>query len=233
MSRVMIITGSRKGIGRAMAEHYLAQGWRVAGCSRDESDLKHTCYRHWQLDVADERAVVSMVREIAKMWGGVDCLLNNAGIAAMNHCLTTPMQTVSSVFATNLQGSFLFLREAGKLMIRKKSGRIVNFTTVAVPLNLEGEAVYAASKAAVEALTRIAAKELGFSGVTVNAVGPTPIPTDLIKTVPKQKIERLIEQQAIRRSGEVGDVLNVVDFFLDEKSGFITGQVIYLGGITR
>ncbi len=111
------------------------------------------------------------------------------------------------------------------------AGRIVNFTTVAVPLHLAGEAAYAATKAAVEELTRVLARELGEFGVTVNAIGPTPIDTDLIRNIPKDKIDRLLEQQAIHRMGTFADVTNVIDFFLRPESAFITGQTIYLGGV--
>jgi 3-oxoacyl-[acyl-carrier protein] reductase len=116
-------------------------------------------------------------------------------------------------------------------MVRQGRGRIVNFATVATPLRLEGESLYAASKAAVESFTQVLARELGPAGVTVNAVGPTPVQTDLIKNVPKAKMDALLARQAIRRFGEVGDIINVVDFFLRPESGFITGQVIYLGGV--
>src|SRR5215210_6311223 len=110
-------------------------------------------------------------------------------------------------------------------------GRIINFTTVATPLKLEGEAVYAASKAAVINFTQIIAGELAPFGITVNAVGPTPISTDLIKSVPPEKIERLVERQAIKRLGELRDVSNVIDFFIRPESDFITGQVVFLGGV--
>jgi 3-oxoacyl-[acyl-carrier protein] reductase len=107
----------------------------------------------------------------------------------------------------------------------------VNFTTVAVPLSLEGEALYASSKGAVEVLTRVAAKELADFGVTVNAVGPTPVKTDLIGQVPNDKIEALISRQAIKRMGKPEDIAGVVDFFISDFSEFITGQTLYLGGI--
>ena len=103
---------------------------------------------------------------------------------------------------------------------------------MATPLRLEGESLYAASKAAVVSFTEVLARELGPTGVTVNAVGPTPVPTDLIKSVPKAKMDALLARQAIQRFGRVEDVINVVDFFLAPGSDFVTGQVIYLGGVS-
>ncbi|MEO1305073.1 MAG: SDR family oxidoreductase [Pseudomonadota bacterium] len=228
---VMAITGTRKGIGRFLAEHYLEQGWIVAGCSRGSSDLVHPNYRHFCLDVADERAVTSMMRAIAREFRRLDALLNNAGIASMNHALLTPKSTVERIFQTNVFGTFLFCREAAKLMGRNKYGRIVNFATVATPLKLEGEAVYAASKAAVVSLTEVLAREVADLGITVNAVGPTPVPTDLVGAVPEEKMTALINRQSITRYGEMRDVLNVVEFFLKEDSDFVTGQTLYLGGV--
>lgn len=241
MAKVFIITGTRKGIGKDLSQHFLNLGHIVCGCSRGESSITHANYRHFCLDVSDESAVVAMIRAIRKEFGRIDILLNNAGIASMNHTLTTPYKSVSNIFHTNVFGSFLFMREVAKVMsisYKKESDkaqtmpfRIVNFATVATPLRLEGEAIYAASKAALVSLTQICAKELSEFGITINAVGPTPVPTDLIKNVPKAKMDALLNQQAIKRFGEFADVLNTIEFFIDEKSDFITGQVIYLGGV--
>jgi len=233
MSRVMVITGTRKGIGKQLAEHFLETGSTVCGCSRGKSSIDHPTYRHFELDVSDEKAVISMTRQIKKEFGRIDVLLNNAGIAAMNHLMTTPYKNARTVFDTNFFGTFLFTREISKLMMKQKRGRIVNYTTVAVPLNLAGEAVYAASKAAIESFTKVSARELGDFGVRVNAIGPTPVPTDLIRNVPEAKLEALLDQQAIRRFGTFDDVLNVINFFIDERSEFITGQVLYLGGVMK
>ena len=229
---VMVITGTRKGIGRFLAEYYVERGYQVVGCSRTPAEHQLSQYQHYCLDVADEGAVSDMFGEIRRQFGRVDVLINNAGIASMNHTVLTPLSTVKDVFSTNVFGTFLVAREAAKSMIRRKYGRIVNFSTIATPLRLEGEAIYSASKAAVVTLTEILAKELSPYNITVNAVGPTPIQTDLIRNVPQAKIDALIQTQAIKRLGEYRDIANVIDFLISPKSDFITAQTIYLGGIT-
>jgi 3-oxoacyl-[acyl-carrier protein] reductase len=230
MSRVIVITGSRKGIGKELSEYYLKNDV-VIGCSRGKSAINHKNYRHFELNVSDEMAVIKMIRSVRKEFGKIDVLLNNAGIASMNHFLTTPFQNVKNIFSTNYFGTFIFSREVSKVMIKQKFGRIVNFTTVASALRLEGEAVYGASKSAIENFTQTVAKEVAPYGITVNAIGPTPIETDLIKAVPKNKIQELLDKQTIKRFGNFEDIKNVVDFFIDKKSDFITGQIIFLGGV--
>lgn len=231
MNRIIIITGTRKGIGRYLAEQYLAEGDKVYGCSRRDCDLEHPNYSHTCLDVSSEVDVISFVRSVYKENKHIDVLINNAGCAAMNHFLLTPYTTAQRVFNTNFMGTFLMCREVAKYMMKAKAGRIVNYSTVAVALNLHGELVYSASKAAVEQLTRVLADEIGESGITVNAVGPTPIDTDLIRNVPEDKLQDLLSHQCIKRFGRFEDVKNVIDFFLRPESDFITAQTIYLGGV--
>jgi 3-oxoacyl-[acyl-carrier protein] reductase len=228
---ITLITGTSRGLGRSLAEHYVNQGHCVIGCSRSPIEWRCEGYTHYITDVADEKAVKGIFAEIRKRWGRLDHLVNNAGIASMNHSLLTPLATVHNILNTNFVGTFLFSREAAKLMQQHHHGRIVNMTTVALPLKLEGEAMYVASKAAVVGLTQVMARELAEFGITVNAVGPNPIKTDLIRGVPKDKIDRLLSQQAIRRLGTFEDVINTIDFYLARESSFITGQTLYLGGV--
>jgi 3-oxoacyl-[acyl-carrier protein] reductase len=234
---VTLITGTRKGLGYAMAQYYCNLGHHVVGCSRQPLPNDHTLpdtYTHFTVDITEEVAVKAMFSQLKQHHGRLDNLINNAGIAAMNHSLLTPMSQVQAVLQTNVFGSFLMAREAAKLMQRNQpmGGRIINLSTVATPLHLAGEAIYAASKAAVVSLTHIMAKEFAPFNITVNAVGPTPIATDLIKGVSVAKLEALLAQQAIPRMGIAEDVLNVLDFYLQPASQFITGQVLYLGGVS-
>ena len=231
MKKIVLITGTSKGIGNYLANYYLNKKFIVLGCSRNNCSITNDKYAHFKLDINDENNVIEMFRKIRTTYGKLDILINNAGIASMNHSLLTTMQTVNQVLSTNVSANFLFTRESAKLMQKAKFGRIINFTTVATPLNLEGESIYASSKAAVNSLTKIFSKELSNFSITVNSIGPTPIKTDLIKSVPKNKIDDLIQRQAIKRFGTFEDIVNVINFFISSKSDFITGQTIYLGGI--
>lgn len=231
MLKTILITGNRKGIGRYLTEHYLKIGFNVIGCSRNNSDINHPCYFHIQCDVSDEKSVKSAIIKAFQRFKSIDILLNNAGIASLNHSLLTPGAIVKKVFETNFNGTFYFTREVSKRMIKNGGGKIVNFSSIAVPLNLEGEMIYASSKAAIEKLTKIMSKELSEFNIQINAIGPNPIETDLIKVIPKSKLDELITKQTIKKLGTFEDVLNVIDFFTNEKSGMITGQIIYLGGL--
>lgn len=228
---VVLITGTRKGIGRYLAEHFVRKGAVVEGCSRNPPDWELENYMHHITGVADEKEVRAMLASIRERHGRLDIVINSAGIASMNHTLLMPVDTVDRIMATNFRGTFLVCRESAKLMRKRGYGRIVNISTVAVPMQLEGEAIYAASKNAIVTFTQILARELAGFGITCNVVGPTPIETDLIRAVPRVKIDRVMNRLAIKRLGRFEDVANVIDFFVRPESDYITGQMIYLGGL--
>jgi len=229
---IIVITGARKGIGRYLSEYYLEKGFTVIGCSRNESDLINEKYYHYQLDISDEKSVNNFSKIVHKKFGKVDALINNAGAASMNHFLFTPPSTAQRLIELNYLGTYYCVRSFINLLKKSVNPRIVNFSTIAVPLDLAGEIAYVVSKSAVEAFTKVLAKEISQFNITVNVIGPTPIDTDLISRVPKEKLDILLSKQAINRMGKFSDVANVIDFFISPSSDFITGQIVYLGGVS-
>ena len=229
----ILISGSSQGLGKELSEYFLQKGWMVYGCARSEQQIEHDNYHHFQLDIASQDQVNEFFFALRKKIKHLDAIINNAGIASMNAFALTPPETFQKIFAINVQGTFLFCQKALGLLKRAPNPRIINMTTVAVPLQLEGESIYAASKSAVETLTQIIAKEYGGFGITCNAIGPSPIKTSLIKGVPKEKIANIIQQQSIKKMATPADVINLVNFFIRPESHMISGQIIYLGGISK
>ncbi len=227
---VSVVTGASRGLGLAIRNHLdgyvipfsrTKQQWGTFPSAEDIIGG----------DVSNPDDVRYLFSWVKKKFGRLDNLINCAGIASMNHTLLTPPESARRMLETNVLGSFYCIQEATRLMAKRGYGRIVNFSSIAVPLAIEGEAVYCASKSAVEGLTRVIAKEIALFGITVNTIAPNPIKTDLIKGISQEKIDRILGRQAIKRMGTAEDVINVVDFFLRKESSFITGQTIYLGGV--
>jgi len=225
----VLITGTSQGLGRALAERLLADGWTVHGFVRGAQGLVHANFHGHAVDVTDETAVRSAVANIAE-GGRIDLLVNNAGAASMNALLLTPGETAERLMRVNYLGTFHCLQAVGKVMVRQRAGRIINVTTVAVPLSLEGEAAYVASKAAVEALTRVAAKEFASQGVRVMAIGFGPVDTRLTRAVPRAALAK-INGQISRPDGTTMD--QAVEFFISQlhSPDFISGSVRYLGAV--
>lgn len=220
-----LITGVSKGLGHALATRLLAEGWTVHGFSRSPCDLTHAMFTAHFVDITDETAVLSAVRAIAASGARIDLLVNNAGSASMNALLLTPSSVAEKLMRVNYLGTFHCLQAVGKVMVRQRGGRILNLTTVAVPLSLEGEAAYVASKAAVEALTKVAAKELIAQGVIVSAAGFGPVDTDLTRAVPKAQLAKLNERMG-RPQGTT--MAEAVDFIVHQICEAKSGDVVYL-----
>lgn len=228
---VVLVTGARKGIGRHLAEHYAARGWRVVGCSRGAAEPVAGDYVHHQADVSDEAAVRRLFGEVRRSHGRLDLLVNNAAVnPAISPAMLVPAAAVQRAFATNVLGVIACCTEGAKLMMRGRYGRIVNLGSMAVRHEVRGESVYTATKAAVVAFTRVFAKEVHGYGITCNVVAPAAVPTDLMDAVDSAALQEVLSRNAIPSVGTMEDVSAVVDWLASPQSAAVTGQVIYLGG---
>jgi 3-oxoacyl-[acyl-carrier protein] reductase len=228
---VALVTGARKGIGRYLAEQLLVAGYRVIGCGRGVEGWTADGFEYHVVDVAEEAQVLPLMRHVSKAYRRLDAVINCAALASMNHTLLTPVSSVEKMLRANVTGTFLVSREAAKVMRKRKFGRIVNVSSAVVPLRLSGEAGYLASKGAVQVMSQVMARELAEFGITVNVVAPGPTDTDMIRGVPKSKIDELTQQFFNKRLTTREDIANVVLFFLRTESGGVNGQVIYLNGV--
>jgi 3-oxoacyl-[acyl-carrier protein] reductase len=230
---VALVTGTRTGVGRFLVRALLERAYTVVGCSRKALDWTPPSerYVHFDTDVTDEQQVKKLFGEISRRFGRLDVVINNAGVASMNHVLLTPVTSLRKMLDTHVCGTHAVSREAALLMRKRKFGRIINLSSVAVPLSYEGQAAYVASKAAVEDLSRVMARELREFGITVNVVGPGPTPTDMIRGVPKAKLDKMVALFPNKRLTTFDEIAGAIDLLLLPASGAITGQVIYLGGV--
>ena len=225
-----IITGSSAGIGKATTLKLLNAGWRVHGFTRQLDGATHANYIPHQVDVTNESAVQNAVAAILSEEQSIDLLINNAGAASMNALLLTPGSIAENLMRVNYLGAFYCIQAVGKQMVRQRQGRIINITTVAVPLALEGEAAYVASKAALDALMRVAAKELSPHGIVVAGLGFGPIPTQLTRAVNAAKLAEL--NQLIGRTNGT-TVYEAADFIFEaiQQKNLVAGSIRYLGKI--
>ncbi len=222
-----VVSGASRGIGRHCADALVGQGYRVVGLSRTvPSDAG---FEIRQCDVADAGSVEASLRDLRRDQS-VFALINAAGVASMNLAVAMPAATTHRIVATNLLGTIYCCQLLAQPMMRARRGRIINFSTIAVSLALKGESVYVASKAGVEGFTRSFAREVADHGVTVNAVAPGPIATDLIGKIPPSKIKEIVQRQIIGRMAEKDEVWRVVQFLLSEQASMLSGEVLHIGG---
>jgi len=240
--QIALVTGAARGLGRLIAETFAQCGAKVA-CVDVNTDLleatvgsindaggvatAHGC------DVTDSARVNEVVDEVVTQWGGLQILVNNAGITRDGLIMRMKDDQWDSVLAINLRGTFLFTRAACKPLIKGRRGRIINIASVSGLMGNPGQANYSASKAGVIGLTRTVAMELAGRNITVNAVAPGFIQTDMTADLGEELIEKIVGQVPLGRLGQPRDVADAVLFLASDAASYITGQVITVdGGLT-
>lgn len=239
-NRVALVTGGSRGIGRVICTELAGKGYDVVTCfshGKDAAQETVSICREYGVraeayccDVAEEADVIRLFASIKEEFGGVDVLVNNAGITRDGLILKMNQKDFSEVISTNLNGTFLCSREAAKQMLRKRSGRIINISSVVGLRGNAGQVNYASSKAGVIGLAKSLAKELGGKGITVNTVAPGFIQTDMTAELSDEMKKYWETQNPRKRAGRPEDVANAVCFLAAEESDYITGQVIAVDG---
>lgn len=235
-NKVVLITGASRGVGLELTRHFIKNNATVIGISRGENiNISHEKYYHYAVDLSDAQGIVDCFRkQISRDFKTIDIVINNAAVMASQYSMIMPLRNVLDMVNVNFVAVFLVSRESAKLMRGKTPGRIINIGSMASSLEPIGDAIYAATKVAITTLANVMAKELSSLNVTCNTVAITAIETDMLNShtdVAKEKIKDIIESLPVPRLATIDDVTNVIDFFASERSSYITGQTIYLGGI--
>jgi 3-oxoacyl-[acyl-carrier protein] reductase len=235
--QVALVTGGSRGIGRSIAETLAQAGARVAVVARAEDRAQAAAaalpgegHRGYGCDIADPAAIDPLVKAVESDFGGLDILVNNAGVTQDNLLVRLSDEQWDSVVDTNLKGAFLLIRAVAKGMMRRRSGRIINITSVVGLTGNKGQANYAASKAGLIGLTKSVAKELASRNVLCNAVAPGFIETEMTAALAEGAREGLMSQIALGRLGTGDDIAGVVRFLAGPAASYITGQVVVVDG---
>ena len=238
--KVAIVTGASRGIGAAIARELAAAGMYVVinycGSEEKAQELKTEIEQNggeasiYKCDVSDNVACKEFIGNVIAEYGHLDVLVNNAGITRDGLLMRMSEEDFDKVLDTNLKGTFHTIRAALRQMIRQRSGRIINMASVVGVSGNAGQANYAASKAGVIGLTKTAAREVASRGITVNAVAPGFIETDMTEVLPEKIKEASAAQIPLGKFGKAEDVANAVAFLASEDAGYITGQVLHVDG---
>jgi 3-oxoacyl-[acyl-carrier protein] reductase len=231
-----VVTGSTRGIGRAIAEAFAQSGARVAVVGRDLQRAEEAASAvgnnaaGFAADVGDTAAIAKLVVDVEKAFGSIDILVNNAGITRDNLVMRLKDDDWDAVQNANLRGAFAAIRAVSRGMMKKRAGRIINIASIVGLIGNKGQANYAASKAGLIALTKSVAKELGSRNILVNAVAPGFIETEMTAAMTPEARAALGQQIALERLGSVEDVAAMVAFLASDLASYITGQVFVVDG---
>ena len=237
--KVAIVTGSARGIGKAIAMKLARDGYNIVVSDILQEAAQQTAKEIESLgvktlvvvaDVSKAEDAQKLINETVQAFGQVDVLVNNAGITRDNLAIRMSEAEWDSVLNINLKGTFLCSQAAAKAMMKKRSGRIVNIASVSGILGTAGQANYASSKAGVIALTKAFARELGARNITVNAVAPGYIATEMTEKLPENVKEEYLKQIPLKRAGTPEDVANVVAFLASEAASYVTGTTLIVSG---
>lgn len=239
MSKVAIVTGASKGIGAAIALQLAQEGYQLVinynGNQQKAEAVKVLCEKYQpsivvQADVAKSDDAKRLCDTAMDTFGRIDVLVNNAGITKDNLLLRMSESDFDDVLSTNLKGTFLMCKNISKIMMKQRSGSIVNISSVVGITGNAGQANYAASKAGIIGLTKSLAKEFASRNLRVNAVAPGFIQSDMTDKLDQEIIANLSAQIPMKRLGDPQDIANTVAFLVSEKSSYLTGQVICVDG---
>lgn len=228
----ILVTGSSRGLGRGLVEYYAERGWRVFGCSRSESDFIHARYHHIVTDISSEEGVRVIFKKLSKDSIKPTVLINNAGIKSDSHALLATLKQAEEMISSNFIGAFLVMRETSKLMKRAHFGRIINISSIAVPLADVGSGLYAATKAAVEQFSRSLSREFGQDDITVNTLGISVYQDSaMVRQLDSDILARAQENLMKPSALTIGEICHAIDFFASSKARNISGQTVYFGGV--
>lgn len=239
-NKTALITGGSRGIGKAIALRLAKEGANIAICANHSIDRAKAVAKKieglgrqslaLQTDVSNHEDITVLFETILKTWGKIDILVNNAGITRDGLLLRLKEVDWDAVLNVNLKGAFLCTKAASRAMVRERSGRIINISSVTGLMGNPGQVNYSASKSGLFGLTKTIARELASRGITVNVVAPGFIPTEMTEDLPKNVKEKLLEQIPLKMPGKPEDIAAAVAFLASDDASYITGQILAVDG---
>ena len=229
----ILITGASRGIGKDIALKSKEKGYKVLGTSTTKEGVElinENGIQGLQLNLSKQESIQSFIKILIQEHANIDVLVNNAGITKDNIVLRMTEDEWMDVLNVNLNGAFKISKIVLKFMLKKRWGRIINITSTSASTGNKGQANYAAAKAGVEAFSKSLAKEVGSRGITVNAIAPGYIQTDMPEVIKEKVKEEILSQIPLARFGKPEEISQLVDFLISDEASYITGQTIHVNG---